>query len=131
MRHQLRAVALAVHRHTGGERNFSEMIPREILNKIRQIELRTNRLVSESLGERARLGRSQRRPRRWHERTRDSRAFSNLLAHEGRREREPNGSRDGGVPPILFQPMAHFQWCASRFSIPVKTVSAGIPECGF
>ena len=48
MRHQLRAVALAVHRHTGGERNFSTMIPREILEKIRQIELRTNRLVSES-----------------------------------------------------------------------------------
>jgi len=47
------------------------MIPREILKKIRQIEIRTNRPVSETLvhfgsGERARPGRSQRRPRRWH-----------------------------------------------------------------
>src|SRR5205823_1203134 len=41
------------------------MIPREILKKIRQIEIRTNRTVTELAGERARLGRSQRRPRRW------------------------------------------------------------------
>ena len=42
------------------------MIPREILKKIRQIELRTNRIVIEFAGERARPGRSRRRPRRRH-----------------------------------------------------------------
>ena len=31
------------------EANFSSMIPREILKKIRQIEIRTNRIVTESL----------------------------------------------------------------------------------
>jgi hypothetical protein len=102
-------------------------------SQIPRVELRTNRLVNESLGERARPGRSQRRPRRWHERTRtrDSRAFSNLLAHEVRCALAPNCSLGGCVPPISFQSMAHFQCCASRFSIPVKTTSAGIPACGF
>jgi len=42
-------MALAVHRHTGSKKNFTEMIPREILKKIRQIEIRTNRIVTETL----------------------------------------------------------------------------------
>src|ERR1700760_2689414 len=41
---------VALMRCLMGQRNSSSMIPREILKKIRQIELRTNRLVSESLG---------------------------------------------------------------------------------
>src|SRR5207247_7491756 len=73
------------------------MIPREILKKIRQIEIRTNRPVSETLvhfgaGERARLGRSQRRPRRW---LRVARGQTDSLAprRNVRREGAPNGSR--------------------------------------
>ena len=41
-------MALAFCRHAKGKTNFSEMIPREILKKIRPIELRTNRLVTAS-----------------------------------------------------------------------------------
>jgi hypothetical protein len=74
------------------------MIPREILKKIRQIEIRTNRIVIEFVGERARLGRSQRRPRRWHGRTEDSRTFPTTVARRARREGVPNRSRGGCAP---------------------------------
>src|SRR5437773_203037 len=77
-------------------------IPREIFKKIRQIAIRTNRPVSETLvhfgaGERARLGRSQRRPRRW---LRVARVQTDSLAprRNVRREGAPNGSRGGGRP---------------------------------
>jgi hypothetical protein len=36
-------MALAIHQHAGSKTDFSEMIPREILKKIRQSELRTAR----------------------------------------------------------------------------------------
>jgi hypothetical protein len=39
-------MALAFRRHAKGKTNLSEMIPREILKKIRQIEIRTNRVVT-------------------------------------------------------------------------------------
>jgi len=78
------------------------MIPREILKKIRQIEIRTNRPVSETLvhfgaGERARRGRSQRRPRRW---LRVARVQTDSLVRRRnvRREGAPNGSRGGRAP---------------------------------
>lgn len=74
------------------------MIPREILKKIRQIELRTNRIVTELFGERARPGRSQRRPRRWHGRTEIPRAFPTNVARRVRREGAPNRSRGGCAP---------------------------------
>jgi hypothetical protein len=79
------------------------MIPREILKKIRQIELRTNRLVT-GLGERARLGRSQRRPRRWHERMGTSRTFPAVITRVVRREGASNGSRGGCAPQISLSP---------------------------
>ena len=78
------------------------MIPREILKKIRQIAIGTNRPVSETLvhfgaGERARRGRSQRRPRRW---LRVARGQTDSLAprRNVRREGAPNGSRGGRAP---------------------------------
>ena len=73
------------------------MIPREILKKIRQIELRTNRIVTAS-GERARPGRSQRRPRRWHGRTETTRTFPTVVARRVRRGGAPNDSRGGCAP---------------------------------
>ena len=74
------------------------MIPREILKKIRQIELRTNRIVTEFVGESARLGRSQRRPRRWRERTSTLRAFPTVVARRVRHEGVLNRSRGGCAP---------------------------------
>ena len=73
------------------------MIHREILKKVLQIEIRTNRLVSEFPRERARLGRSQRRPRRW---LRVARVQTDSLAprRNVRREGAPNGSRGGRAP---------------------------------
>ena len=91
------------------------MIPREILKKFHQIEIRTNHLVSETLadscaGERARPGRSQRRPRRWP--LRGARVQTDSLAprRNVRREGAPNGSRGGRatrdsalrIPPSAF-----------------------------
>ena len=73
------------------------MISREILKKVRQIEIRTNRTVTELAGERARLGRSQRRPRRW---LRVARVQTDSLAprRNVRREGAPNRSRGGCAP---------------------------------
>ena len=73
------------------------MIPREIHKNIRQIEIRTDRIVTELAGERARLGRSQRRPRRW---PRVARMQTDSLAPRPnvRREGAPNGSRGGCAP---------------------------------
>src|SRR5437660_11490956 len=73
------------------------MIPREIHKNIRQIEIRTDRIVTELAGERARLGRSQRRPRRW---PRVARVQTDSLAPRPnvRREGAPNGSRGGCAP---------------------------------
>ena len=73
------------------------MIPRRILKNVRQIEIRTNRTVTELAGERARLGRSQRRPRRW---LRVARVQTDSLAprRNVRREGAPNRSRGGCAP---------------------------------
>src|SRR5207249_7584755 len=78
------------------------MIPREILKKIRQIAIGTNRPVSETLvhfgaGERARRGRSQRRPRRW---LPVARGQTDSLARRrtGLRAGEPPGTRAGCAP---------------------------------
>src|SRR5213082_2179167 len=73
------------------------MIPRDILKKIRQIEIRTNRTVTELAGERARLGRNQRRPRRW---LRVARVQTDSLVPRPnvRREGAPNRSRGGCAP---------------------------------
>lgn len=51
-------------------------------------------------GERARLGRSQRRPRRWLVRAEIFLKFERHRAHIVRREGAPNRSR-GGCAPIL------------------------------
>ena len=73
------------------------MISREILKKVRQIEIRTNRTVTELAGERARLGRNQRRPRRW---LRVARVQTDSLAprRNVRREGAPNRSRGDCAP---------------------------------
>ena len=72
------------------------MIPREIHKNIRQIEIRTDRIVTELAGERARLGRSQRRPRRWPRVARvqtDSLAPPAKCSARGRAERQPRRLR--------------------------------------
>src|SRR5947207_7480792 len=78
------------------------MIRGEIFKSIPQIENRTNRPVAETLanfgsGERARLGRSQRRPRRW---LRVARVQTDSLRprRNVRREGAPNRSRGGCAP---------------------------------
>ena len=73
------------------------MILREILKNVRPIEIRMNRTVTELAGERARPGRSQRRPRRW---LRVARGQTDSLAprRNVRREGAPNGSRGGRAP---------------------------------
>ena len=85
------------------------MIPREILKKIRQIELCTNRIVTETVGERACPGCSQRRPRRWHGRKETARTFPTSVARNVRGEGAPNGSRGGYAPQILLTPGRGFQ----------------------
>jgi hypothetical protein len=84
------------------------MIPREILKKIRQIELRTNRIVIEFAGERARPGRSQRRPRRWSLRDVRGQTDSPIPPRKVRREGAPNGSRGGCAPrEFVFSRATH------------------------
>jgi len=76
------------------------MIPREILKKIRQIELRTNRIVTR-LRERA-------RPRRWHGRTEAARIVPAGSVRRVRRKGAPNHSRGGCAP--------HFSTTTNLFS---------------
>jgi hypothetical protein len=84
------------------------MIPREILKKIRQIEIRTNRVVTGFAGEHARPGRSQRRPRRWLFRDARGQTDSSLPPQKVRREGAPNGSRGGCAPPeLVFSRATH------------------------
>src|SRR6266513_5095623 len=73
------------------------MIPREILKNVLQSEIRTNRIAAELAGERARLGRSQRRPRRW---LGVARVQTDSLVPRPnvRREGAPNRSRGGCAP---------------------------------
>jgi hypothetical protein len=96
------------------------MIPREILKKIRQIEIRTNRVVTESLavfrnGERARPGRSQRRPRRWPLRGARVQTDSVVPPQKVRREGAPNGSRGGCAPRENFRANSSFNLNPSSF----------------
>src|SRR5256886_5018029 len=83
------------------------MILREILKNVRPIEIRMNRTVTELAGERARPGRSQRRPRRW---LRVARVQTDTPAVQRnvRREGAPNRSRGGCAPRNLFQTAAQF-----------------------
>src|SRR5207302_1417749 len=74
------------------------MIPREIHKNIRQIEIRTDRVVTELAGERARLGRSQRRPRRWPLRGARGQTDSLVPGPNVRCEGAPNRSRGGCAP---------------------------------
>ena len=70
----------------------------ELLETVRRVELRTNHLVNELAGERARPGRSQRRPRRWYGHVDDYRTFQVVIARRVRREGAPNHSRGGCAP---------------------------------
>jgi len=106
------------------------MIPRDILKKIRQIEIRTNLVVTGS-GERTRPGCSQRRPRRWPLRGARVPTNSVVLPRNVRREGAPNRSRGGCAPHGSQQHPVHFRRSAKRLSNSAKTCSAGMPPFGF
>jgi hypothetical protein len=131
------------------------MIPREILKKIRQIELRTNHLVSGTVGEHACSGRG---------RTRISQIFSTIIARarngakkemvfwpgvnnpatnlsKGAGSVSPSpwgeGRDEGGCKtnfPLAFaslQPLTQLHRIPKRFRMSALTCSHGIPSWGF
>ena len=105
------------------------MIPRESLNKNRQSEVRTEHIATES-GERARPGRSQRRPRRWFLRGTREQTNSVVLPRNVRREGAPNRSRGGCAPHELQQHPFYFWRRAHRSSNSALTCSHGMQRSG-